>query len=99
MNPAEPLNVGEIEKTERFRVEDVRLNEFAAGLHVVAPSRQEIIAMAEELSYRRKTARRDSRRADQVKRMRWVVENLLTKIEALSKQDAEIELGKENADG
>ena len=27
--------------------------------------------------------------------MRWVVENLLTKIEALSKQDAEIELGKE----
>lgn len=41
---------------------------------------------AEELLAIRGERRRDSRRAEQVKRLRWVQENALTKLEALTKR-------------
>ncbi len=41
---------------------------------------------AQELLAIRAERRRDSRRAEQLKRIRWVVENQLTKIEELTKR-------------
>lgn len=50
-------------------------------------------AVAELLAIRSER-RRDSRRAEQIRRMRWVTENQLTKLEVLAKNWGEEEMAK-----
>lgn len=45
----------------------------------------ESTSMAHELKWRRARMREDSRRAQQLKRLRWTVENLVEKVEKLSR--------------
>jgi hypothetical protein len=53
----------------------------AYTLNIDSVPREHIRLMAAELLGRRKIARRDSRRAQQIKKLRWLVESLLAKIE------------------
>jgi hypothetical protein len=51
--------------------------------------------MASELLERRRAHRRESKRAKQLQKLRWQVENLLVKIEAIAREDAARELAAE----
>lgn len=68
------------------QVSDQMLISIARGF---SPDLETAQLMADELVARRRWARRDSRRAEQVRRMRWTVESLLRKVEEIEKRDAD----------
>lgn len=48
----------------------------------------EIVELVEEVQRRRDLARMDSRAAQQIKRLRWTAENLVSKVERMEQQNA-----------
>lgn len=73
------------------RLTDIARDGFNAE---AAPTQDEVKAMASELLHRRRQKRQEHRRADELRRMRWALENLLVKVEALER-GAETEDQKE----
>lgn len=59
---------------------------------------EELREICDELLYRRRQSRKDSRRAEQVRKLRWTAEGILAKIEVLSKHDAEVEAAEKDSE-
>jgi hypothetical protein len=78
--------------SDENRASDEQLIEIARGapLPNTTPTLNLIQSIAAELLHHRRRARADSRRAEQVKKLRWSVENTLTKVEHLSRVDAQL---------
>jgi hypothetical protein len=70
--------------------DDDRVAEIARdGIHAEnSPTDLEIRALAAELHHRRKQTRHEHRRADEVRRLRWMAESLVTKVEDLERKTA-----------
>lgn len=86
--------------TDESRVSDERLSEIANGakLETTTETGYMIVSMAVELIRARRVGRQDSRRAEQIKKLRWAVENTLGKIEALAKADLELIAAQDRAE-
>lgn len=79
---AEPVN------DQTWIKDDERLAVIAKdGIHADdSPTDAEIRAIAAELLHRRKQTRHEHRKADEVRRLRWLAENLVTKVEDLERR-------------
>lgn len=88
------------EEVDQRKITEERLVEIARdGFDSdVPPTEAEIKAIADEVLYRRRRSRKDTRRAEEVKRLRWITETLVSKVEGLEARDAELE-AKENDGG
>lgn len=78
------------------RIAQIAVNAFTASSPV---TQAEISAVCDELLYRRRQSRHDSRRAQQIKRLRWLVETLITKVESLEAAVAKEEAGEDAGQG
>lgn len=87
--------------TDEERVPDATLIDLArrSAIDEAGEIGETIPAMAAELLRRRRIMRGDSRRAEQIRRMRWVLENMLVKIEALERRGDVSPLPEEDSRG
>lgn len=85
--------------TDEERCTDAELIEAARGESKPEWMTIQMQVIATELLRRRRIMRGDSRRAEQIRRMRWVLENMLVKVEALERRGDVSPLPEEDSRG